>query len=120
MHIQFAELPVADQDRARQFYTERLGCEVVADVPMSEDGWRWIELKLPGAETNLHFQDRRGGSSSSEPVIVFVADDVAAAVADLRARGVAIVTEPEPAPYDPGRTTAMIEDSEGNLIVISS
>ena len=51
MHIQFAELPVFDQERAKRFYTEKLGCEVAADAPMGKDGWRWIELKFPGAET---------------------------------------------------------------------
>ena len=60
MHIQFAELPVADQARAKRFYMEKLGCEVAADAPMGRDGWRWIELKFPGAETTLHFHRRQG------------------------------------------------------------
>ena len=59
MHIQFAELPVFDQDRAKHFYGEVFGCSVVADSPMGAEGWRWIELGLPGAQTNLHFI-RRG------------------------------------------------------------
>ena len=41
MHLQFAELPVFDQDRAMTFYTEHLGCTVRADTPMGDDGWRW-------------------------------------------------------------------------------
>ena len=48
MHIQFAELAVFDQDRAKAFYTDHFGCEVVADMPMGKDGWRWIELKFVG------------------------------------------------------------------------
>lgn len=40
MHIQFAELPVSDQDRAKRFYTEHLSCQVAADEPMGESGWR--------------------------------------------------------------------------------
>ena len=60
MHIQFAELPVFDQERAKRFYMEKLGCEVAADAPMGKDGWRWIELKFPGAETALHFQPAQG------------------------------------------------------------
>ena len=59
MHIQFTELPVTDQDRARDFYVRHLGCTVVADTPMgAPDGWRWLELALPGAQTHLHFHRR--------------------------------------------------------------
>ena len=48
MHIQFAELPVFDQDRAKKFYTHHLRCEVVADVPMGPGGWRWIRAPAAG------------------------------------------------------------------------
>ena len=47
MHIQFAELPVFDQDRAKKFYIDHLDCGVAADEPMGPDGWRWIELNSP-------------------------------------------------------------------------
>ena len=70
MHIQFAELPVFDQDRAKKFYIEHLNCQVAADAPMGEDGWRWIELSLPGAETNLHFVRRKDVFRGKACVIV--------------------------------------------------
>ncbi|MCO5066971.1 MAG: VOC family protein [Rhizobiaceae bacterium] len=120
MHIQFAELPVHDQDRAKTFYIDRLGCGVVADQKMGSHGWRWIELKLPGAATNLHFVRRGNDEPSEAPVLVFVADDVGSAVSTLKSRGVKIITEPAPAPYDPSRTVAEFRDSEGNRIVVSS
>ena len=53
MHLQFAELPVIDQDRAMTFHTEHLGCTVRADTPMGDDGGRRVELAFPGAETAL-------------------------------------------------------------------
>lgn len=120
MHIQFAELPVFDQERAKKFYVEQLGCEVAADSPMGEGGWRWIELRLPGAETCLHFIRRADENPADEPVLVLVDDDVRAAVEALRARGVEIVTEPQEAPWEPGRTVAEFRDSEGNRMVIGS
>ena len=64
MHIQFAELPVFDQDRAKKFYTDHFGCQVAADAPMGKDGWRWIELKFAGAETALHFVRRKDEAPS--------------------------------------------------------
>ena len=70
MYIQFAELPVTDQDRAKAFYVEMLDCEVAADAPMGDDGWRWIELKFPGTQTNLHFIHRGNEAPSEMPVLV--------------------------------------------------
>jgi len=120
MHIQFAELPVFDQDRAKRFYIDGFDCQVVADVPMQKDGWRWIELKFSGADTALHFLRRKDEVPSEEPVLVLVDENVEATVKNLKAKGVEIITEPQRAPYDPGRTIAEFRDSEGNRLAISS
>ncbi|WP_157017044.1 VOC family protein [Mesorhizobium xinjiangense] len=120
MHIQFAELPVFDQDRAKAFYAEHLGCEVASDAPMGADGWRWVEMRLAGARTNLHFVRRDDDKPSAGPVLVLVDDDVAGTVERLRAEGVEIVTEPQDAPWQPGRTFAEFRDSEGNRMVLGS
>lgn len=120
MHVQFAELPVFDQDRAKRFYIEKLGCEPAADAPMGAEGWRWIELGFPGAETNLHFARRKDEEPSEEPVMVLVTDDVKTTVDRLKAKDVVIVTEPMEAPWQPGRTVAEFRDSEGNRMVLGS
>lgn len=120
MHIQFAELPVFDQDRAKAFYVHHFGCAVAADVPMGADGWRWIELKFAGAETNLHFNRRPDEMPSAEPVLVLIDGNVAATVERLKSEGVEIVSEPQEAPYEPGRIVAEFRDSEGNRLVVSS
>ena len=39
--VKFVGIPVADQDRALEFYTRRLGFEVLTDQPMGETQ-RWI------------------------------------------------------------------------------
>jgi predicted enzyme related to lactoylglutathione lyase len=120
MHIQFAELPVFDQERAKAFYVDHLNCRVVADRPMSRDGWRWIELGFPGADTALHFLRRKDEAPSEGPVLVLVDNDVDGTVERLKSRGVEIMTEPRPAPWLPGRTIAEFRDSEGNRLVITS
>jgi predicted enzyme related to lactoylglutathione lyase len=119
MHIQFAELPVFDQDRAKRFYTQHFGCRVAADQPMSKV-WRWIELRFEGAETTLHFTRRTDDAPSQQPVLVLVDDDVAATAARLKAAGVELITEPHEAPWQPGRTIAEFRDSEGNRLVLGS
>ncbi|MET3520118.1 VOC family protein [Mesorhizobium abyssinicae] len=120
MHIQFAELPVFDQDRAKAFYTDHLACQVIADQPMGEGGWRWIELAFPDAVTNLHFVRRADEAPGVDPVLVLVDGDVETTIAALKARGVEIITEPQEAPWQPGRTVAEFRDSEGNRMVLAS
>ena len=120
MHIQFAELPVFDQDRAKAFYVDNFGRRVASDAPMGSDGWRWIELRFEGARTALHFLRRPDDKPSVEPVLVLVDGDVAGVIEKLRANGVEIVTEPQEAPWEPGRIVAEFRDSEGNRMVIGS
>ncbi|UXN75564.1 VOC family protein [Devosia sp. A8/3-2] len=120
MHIQFAELPVFDQERAKAFYVEHLHCTIAADVPLGESGWRWIELKFAGAETALHFVRRGDDAPAADPVLVLVDADVAGTAAALKAGGVEIITEPQAAPYDPTKLVAEFRDSEGNRMVLSS
>ena len=120
MHIKFAELPVFDQDRAKAFYTEHFGCQLAADQPMGPDGWRWIELRFPAAETTLHFLPRDDDAPSESPVMVLVDDQVEEIASRLQSRGVEIITSPRPAPWQLGVTIAEFRDSEGNRMVISS
>ncbi|RKS05077.1 putative enzyme related to lactoylglutathione lyase [Nocardiopsis sp. Huas11] len=119
MRVKFAELPVFDQDRAIAFYTRALGCTVAADAPMGEDGWRWVELAFPGAESHLHFLARENEEPSADPVLVLVDDDVQGTVEKLREQNVEIVSEPQQAPWEPGTTFAEFRDSEGNRMVVT-
>ena len=119
MHIQFAELPVVDQDRAKAFYVEKLGCEVASDAPMGGD-WRWIEVKFPGTQTNLHFVRKRPDADPNEPVLVLVESDVRGTIERLRSAGVEIISEPAEPSWQPGRTVAEFRDSEGNRMVVGS
>ncbi|MHB8289738.1 MAG: VOC family protein [Acidimicrobiales bacterium] len=120
MHLQFAELPVFEQDRAMAFYTEHLGCAVRADTPMGDDGWRGVELVFPGADTALHFIRREGEAPSTQPVLVLVTDDVEGTVQALRDGGVPILAEPAESPFQPGHTAAAFQDSEGNQMMLVS
>jgi catechol 2,3-dioxygenase-like lactoylglutathione lyase family enzyme len=51
-HLQLLSLPVTDPDRARDFYVEFLGFEVVRDEPMGPE-MRWVQVRPPGAETSI-------------------------------------------------------------------
>jgi catechol 2,3-dioxygenase-like lactoylglutathione lyase family enzyme len=45
-------VPVLDQERAVRFYVDRLGFEVLRDVPMG-DGGRWVQVAAPGGRVPL-------------------------------------------------------------------
>lgn len=117
--VKFAELPVIDQDRALAFYTEKIGCRVAQDSPY-RDGWRWIELEIPGARTRILFTHRARDAEGQGPALVLVADDVTATCEELAARGVVFTQQPTQALWNPGEQFALFSDSEANTIVIGS
>ena len=50
--VQLFSVPVTDQDRARDFYVDVLGMELVEDQPMGP-GRRWVRVRPRGAETAI-------------------------------------------------------------------
>ena len=49
--VKHVTIAVKDQDRALKFYTEKLGFKLLVDASMGEGMQRWIELEIPGAQT---------------------------------------------------------------------
>ncbi len=87
-------IPVADQDRALQFYTESLGLEKRADVPFG-DGNRWIEVAPSGADTPIAIcppgpNVTAGGKDTG---ISLLTDDIDAFHGQLKGRGVDVDAE---------------------------
>jgi catechol 2,3-dioxygenase-like lactoylglutathione lyase family enzyme len=81
-------VPVSDQDRAIDFYVDKLGFEKRADIPFG-DGDRWVEVAPPGATTSIALVPPREG----EPVgidthVGLKTESADADHADLLARGV--------------------------------
>ncbi len=113
---------VADQDRAKAFYTNVLGFELRTDAPLYPGATsRWIAVAPPGAHTELILYlpdenwDHYRGVVGQSQAMTFTVDDMAKLAASLKARGVIFVQEPDPQPWG---TYAMIEDSEGNRLLL--
>ena len=116
--IKFASVPVSDQDRSLEFFTNCLGFSVATDQPF-DDEQRWIELRIPGAQTRLVLftppeHEARIGTFQH---VAFVADDVKATHQALVDRGVEFVQEPQEADWG---TAAVFKDPDGNVFVLSS
>jgi predicted enzyme related to lactoylglutathione lyase len=117
-YVKFKELPVAQQERALRFYTEQLGLRVAVDRPYQE-GTRWIELEVPGAQTRILFASRSDERRDDTPSLVLLTSDVQACYEALRARGVVFTQAPTVAPWNPQELFTLFRDSEGNLVLIS-
>ena len=117
--IHFQSIPVADQDRALAFYTTNFGFEVHTDAPYGE-GWRWIFLTLPGAETRLHFASPDDMTVNDKPALCLVCDNVDDEAKKLRANSVEITNGPDDAPWHPGVRWLMLRDTEDNLVLLES
>lgn len=111
-------VPVADPDRALQFYTEALGLEKRADVPFG-DGNRWIEVAPPGAETPIAIcpPSPNGTAGGKDTGISLQTDDIDAYHAQLKDRGVDVDAEvgrfggPVPPLF-------WLRDPEGNSLMV--
>ena len=114
---------VADQERAKHFYTDVLGFELREDQPLYPGASsRWIAVAPKGAETHLilylpdenweHYRQVVGKSQA----ITFNVSGMGALAADLKSKGVMFVQEPDPQPWG---IYAIIEDSEGNHLILA-
>jgi len=124
-HVTTISIFVTDQDRALDFYVNKLGFEQRRDDPMGQSAPRWIEVAPPGAQTALVlFKPTREmpGASSFEAAVahigsfapfIFNVDDMQATHRELTARGVEFSDPPAKQPWG---WWATIKDPDGNLI----
>jgi catechol 2,3-dioxygenase-like lactoylglutathione lyase family enzyme len=113
--VQLFSLPVSDQDRAKAFYIDVLGFELVNDAPMGP-GMRWVQVRPPGGATSITlvtwFETMGAGTTKGT---VLETDDLEADVARLRSLGVDIPGDVETAPW--GRYVTF-DDPDGNGLVL--
>jgi catechol 2,3-dioxygenase-like lactoylglutathione lyase family enzyme len=117
------KLPAQDLDRARAFYRDKLGLEPAEE---REGGLRYL-----CGPTEFHVFLSSGAASGESTQMAFEVEDIDAAVAELRDRGVTfevydvpgfawageILTVPDNYPSKgTGERGAFFRDSEGNLI----
>jgi predicted enzyme related to lactoylglutathione lyase len=117
-HLKFMSIPVADQDRALKFYTEKLGFRIATNQEMAP-GKRWIELRLGKAETRLVLftMDGEEGRVGTRMNCSLACDDVEATWRQLSERGVEFDGPPQKQPWG---SFVIMRDSEGNRFVLGS
>jgi catechol 2,3-dioxygenase-like lactoylglutathione lyase family enzyme len=113
-------IPVADQDRMVDFYTETLGLEKRADVPFGDEvEGRWIEVAPRGADTPIALcpPGPKGESGQKDTGITLQTDEIDGYHAQLTDRGVDVDAEVsrmgEPVP-----PLFWLRDPEGNQLMV--
>ncbi|MGW7288902.1 VOC family protein [Streptomyces sp. NPDC054847] len=117
---------VLDQDRAKEFYTQKLGLEVRTDMTMGEGGMRWLTVGAkdqPDVELTLMVPTASAMDPESAEAMttlvskgvlgagVLATDDIHGDYEKLKARGVEFLQEPQERPYG---TEAIFRDDSGN------
>ena len=115
---------VLDQDRAKEFYTEKLGFEVRTDTTM--DGFRWLTVgPVDQPDLNILLAKPAPPMFSEEDAEalrgliakgamsggVIETDDCRRTYEDLKAKGVTFLQEPAQRPYG---IEALLRDDSGN------
>jgi catechol 2,3-dioxygenase-like lactoylglutathione lyase family enzyme len=127
MKITMTSVLVDDQAKALAFYTEVLGFELKHDVPLGEH--RWVTVVSPespdGPELVLEPDEHPAARPFKEALVADGIPFTSFAVADVRAEHERLMAAgvrftQEPAEMGPGITTAVLDDTCGNLIQIAT
>jgi predicted enzyme related to lactoylglutathione lyase len=118
---------VRDQEEALQFYTEKLGFQKRQDMRMGPNGPRWVSVAAqanPVPEFTLFHPpsfmppepaEAMLGLIGKMPGIVLGTDDCRKTIAELEAKGVQILQQPQDQPYG---VEAVFADLYGNSYVL--
>ncbi len=107
-------IPVADQDRALEYYRDTLGFEVRMDVRAPQMG-RWLEVAPPGSTASVALVAARADLPAGvDTGIRLTTEDAAADREALVAAGANVASEliPEPVPM------FVLADPDGNRLYV--
>ena len=111
-------VPVSDQDGVIDFYTNKLGFEKRTDIPFG-NGYRWVEVGLPGAETTVALAPPPEGqpSGNRETGISLYTADIDGYHEQLKSDGVDVDAEISRM-GDPVPPLFWLRDPEGNTLMV--
>src|SRR5262245_49704220 len=126
MRINVSSIYVDNQDQALRFYTDVLGFMKKKDIPLGDVRWLTVVSREEPEGTELLLEPdghpavkpfKRAFADDRIPFASFTVDDVRSEFARLRNLGVQFIQDP----IELGSvTTAVLDDTFGNLIQIAS
>ena len=111
-------VPVADQERAIDFYVDKLGFEKRADEPFG-NGYRWVEVGPPGHDTTIAVMPPPEGQEAGgkQTGISLQTAEIDALHAELKAAGVDVDDEVSRM-GDPVPPLFWFRDPDGNVLMV--
>jgi lactoylglutathione lyase len=118
---------VSDQGQSVKFYTEKLGFDIMVNMPYR--GGKWIEVGPPKSETTLSLMvpdekmmpsadvEYAKGLIGKSTGVWFYADDIQSSYEELKRKGVNITI---PEQQDWGGIISQIRDPDGNIFALIS
>src|SRR5262249_24369418 len=110
--ISVISVPVKDQKASKAFYANVLGCKVIEEVCVGENGdKKWIQLQLLGVETTLSLVNWIAQMPpGSLQGVVLTTDDIGKTHAELKKRSLSI----SDINHEPYGSEATFSDPDGN------
>nr|WP_294861275.1 VOC family protein [uncultured Fluviicola sp.] len=103
-HLEIIMIPVADQQKAKEFYL-KLGFELIMEAP-SEHGETWIQLGLPGSDITISLAKFHG--------IIIETEDIAEKMEELKLKDIKVENMHE----TPWGKFAWLKDIDGNSLCL--
>src|SRR5512138_417194 len=82
-------IAVSDMKKAKEFYAEKLGLQILTDYRRSDDNW-WVTLTAPGGGASITLARTSSVKETTQPGTLsfyFSTSDVVAAHKDLNEKG---------------------------------
>jgi catechol 2,3-dioxygenase-like lactoylglutathione lyase family enzyme len=115
-------IAVSDMKKAKEFYAEKLGLEVVTDYRRSDDNW-WVTLTPPGGGTSITLARSSSVKKTTQPGTLsfyLSTSDIAAAYKELNEKGVK-TNDVKDDLYGPGSGVKWfnLDDPDGNQVLVA-
>jgi catechol 2,3-dioxygenase-like lactoylglutathione lyase family enzyme len=88
--LELVWIPVFDVDRAKRFYLEQAGFDLLVDIPNGLPGHRIVQVTPPGSACSIGFGTGVTAAKPGSQQGLFMVADIFAARDELAARGVQV------------------------------
>jgi catechol 2,3-dioxygenase-like lactoylglutathione lyase family enzyme len=112
-------LPVSDMQKAKEFYSDKLGLKVIQDYRQDDNNW-WVSLTLPEGGVTITLSTHHGNMKPGNMTTYFATSDVSAAHKELSGKNVK-VNEVKNDLYGPGSGVKWfnLQDPDGNTVYLA-
>ena len=111
-------IPVSDMDKAKAFYTDKLGMKVITDI--GQGSMHWITLASPGGGPSVGLTTAYGNAKPGTMNIQLSTSDIQESFKQLNAKGIKPTTKIMEDYHGPGSGVKgfQVVDPDGDILSI--